>query len=133
MLACLAIEFGFDSDGFAEVHVVAAFGDDDKVGSPGAEGWFAEHSFGEEFVAGVEPVGFGEEDGEGGADVAVLEGVVEEDDLWSPVVGEVEESADGSSPVGVNGHGDVGEFAFDLAGFVACLVGSAFSGGEDES
>ena len=96
-----------------------ALGDDDDVGTVLAVQRLAQASCRQQFVVDDEPVVVDEQDIDAGLDIAVLEGIVEQDDIQLLV--EFHELVDGMTAVFIDRHRNILELLLHLVGLVANL------------
>ena len=73
----------------------------------------------------------GQQDVDVGLDASVLEGIIQQDDLWRH--GGSEQLLDAMAAVSIYGHAGIGKLLLYLEGFVAQLIGCGGRGGQYEA
>ena len=115
------------------LEVARTLGDDHDIGAVLAFERFAEASCWQQLVVDDETVIIHEEDIYARLHVAVLEGVVEKDDVNVGYGGTVCETAYAVDAVAVHSYGDVAKLGLHLHWFVADVACGALAVGDDES
>jgi len=113
------------------LQVAGTLGDDDDVGAVLAAEWFAQASCRQQSVVDDQPMVVDQQDVDAGLHIAVLEGVVKQDDVQLLVL--FCQLVDAVASLPVNGDGDVGELLFHLERLVTNLCFRHLAVGYDEA
>ena len=115
------------------LHLPTALGDNDNVCSARGFPWFTKLTIGQQLVGIVGPTLVGQQNRQAWADIPMLEGIIEQHDLWAFCQGQVEQLLHPPTSVAIDRYHHLRKLLLDLKRFVSDLRAGVCRGREQES